>query len=680
MVGLTDEVLQRHFDAGDFDPAQASSLTEESARPIRRLLWARLLKVTSGSLDQWAEQLESHRAYYRELKEAHRRECDVKKHDPSVCNPLSKAANNPLLKLQANADLLQEIWKDVERTYPEMELFQNDKCRRCMQQVLFHWCRACNPATDAAESYRQGMNELVALCMYVVLQGQYSGSNANGLCARLCAEVHNEADTFNLFSALMESGGLREMFAVVKAKPQPKNAPKFDIGDASLMGRSAPRTPPSQPQSAVLARCDHIYNTLLKKLDIKLHTFLVDQGIEPQIFMLRWLRLLFCREFHIDDTIPLWTLIFADANAPLPEVALMKYNRKPGKGKEGVDVAEASSLALPLVDFFAVAMILYLKGQLLSLDESGCLQRLMKFPPVESVRVLIDMAKDLRMGGTPPSPSKSASTPAEPQVSLTFQDGRAADDGSTSTSTKSDSTSPTTAGSATVSSGYPLQGAVGGLPDHSTGHPQLAEFRRKIEKLEQEKLMIANKGRQFIAQKTAEYQGKIAELERRLAAAGGSAPESDFENEKQAAVQAAVATAKEELKQHLHTAVAKAKLEAEEQASQQWSGRVAELEARLAEAETARSQALAEAQKYEQQLAAAEAESKAAATAASEASERAADLERQLAAVQAERVDGGPAEARDATPALEAEVAAEGKEEPASGAEAAPAAKEEEEF
>lgn len=670
MPGLTDEALQRHFDAGDFEAAQASGLTEESSRPLRRLLWAKLLKVTSGTLEEWADQLDSQRTHYKELKDAHRRESDVKKLDPSVCNPLSKASNNPLLKLQANADLLSEIWKDVERTYSEMELFQNDKCRRCMQQVLFHWCRACNPATDAAESYRQGMNELVALCMYVVLQGQYSGSSPDGLCARLCAEVHNEADTFALFSALMEFGGLREMFAVVKAKPQPKNAHKFDIGDSALMGRSAPRGPPSQPQSAILARCDHIYNTLLKKLDVKLHSFLCDQGIEPQIFMLRWLRLLFCREFHIDDTIPLWTLIFADANSPLPEVPLAKYQRKPGKGKEGVDVAEASSMALPLVDFFAVSMILYLKGQLMSLDESGCLQRLMKFPPMENVRVLVDMAKELRTGTTPTAPAKPASSPSDAQATTAVQEQRPAEvvdpaPAATVTSTTAPA-GPLGAGSASFPERGPGQGEV-----------MLADLRRKLEKAEQEKLMIANKGRQYIAQKTAEFQAKIAELEQRLAAAGGSAidPRPDFESEKQAAVQEAVAGAKEELKQHLHAAVAKAKQDTEEQMTVQWSARVSELEARLEAAESAsnsKQDALDQAaaqwsarvaeldtrlEAAESARSRAEGQIQAATTAASEATGRADDLERQLAAAQA-GADAAATAARERADELERQVAA----------------------
>jgi len=119
--------------------------------------------------------------------------------------------------------------------------------------------------------------------------------------------------------------------------------------------------------------------------------------VSPQLFLLRWLRLLFCREFHIDDTVALWTCIFADATSPAVP-ALTPYARAKKQDAEGVAIAEAASQALPLVDYFALAMIEYLRSQLLVSDESGCLQRLMKFPPVENVFTLVSMAKKLREG------------------------------------------------------------------------------------------------------------------------------------------------------------------------------------------------------------------------------------------------------------------------------------------
>ena len=45
--------------------------------------------------------------------------------------------------------------------------------------------------------------------------------------------------------------------------------------------------------------------------DPALHLRLGELGIEPQLYLLRWLRLLFGREFHFEDVKLLWDAIFA---------------------------------------------------------------------------------------------------------------------------------------------------------------------------------------------------------------------------------------------------------------------------------------------------------------------------------------------------------------------------------
>jgi hypothetical protein len=352
------------------------------------------------------------------------------------------------------------------------------------------------------------MNELVALCMYVVLQGQYGGINSDGMCARLCGEAHNESDLFILFSALMEFGGLRDMFEVVKAKPVKTG---YDLGESALSGRG--RAAPQHARSAILARCDHIYNTILKKLDSQLHSFLVNKGVEPQIFMLRWLRLLFCREFSLDDTLALWTHIFVDSQQPLSDNPLLKYTRKPGKGSEGVAVAEASSMALPLVDFFAAAMIMYLKSQLLEEDDN-CLTVLMR-PEFPNVQKLVELARQFRSGApatpTAPAPAVAAvsTPPVQPKATAPL-----------------DAPAPSQAPPPVARETSPAKLAT--TADSGSLAAQVAELRRKVEKLEQEKVAIATKGREFIAKKTAEFNAKVAELENRTSDRG-TAQESGTE-------------------------------------------------------------------------------------------------------------------------------------------------------
>ncbi|CAE8641980.1 unnamed protein product, partial [Polarella glacialis] len=175
--------------------------------------------VSGDSLEQWADQMDEHRRHYNNLVENFKKETNVKAHDPNLCNPLSRNSNNPFLKIQVNEDLLREIWKDVERTFPECEFLSSAESRKVLQRMLFHWCRSMNPSSNASDSYRQGMNELVAVIFSVVKQGEYAGGSwesAEALGTRLCGSGHNEAFAHRLSSvdvALCLFSGDRTVFS-----------------------------------------------------------------------------------------------------------------------------------------------------------------------------------------------------------------------------------------------------------------------------------------------------------------------------------------------------------------------------------------------------------------------------------------------------------------------------------
>ena len=63
---------------------------------------------------------------------------------------------------------------------------------------------------------------------------------------------------------------------------------------------------PRERKSPVLRLCDRIQNVSLRVLDPLVHVKLIEVGIAPQLYMLKWIRLLFLREFHIEDVMILW--------------------------------------------------------------------------------------------------------------------------------------------------------------------------------------------------------------------------------------------------------------------------------------------------------------------------------------------------------------------------------------
>eukprot|EP00828_Plagiopyla_frontata_P021347 TRINITY_DN2788_c0_g1_i4.p1 TRINITY_DN2788_c0_g1~~TRINITY_DN2788_c0_g1_i4.p1 ORF type:complete len:183 (-),score=32.20 TRINITY_DN2788_c0_g1_i4:299-847(-) len=112
----------------------------------------------------------------------------------------------------------------------------------------------------------------------------------------------------------------------------------------------------------------------LENIDKELYTHLKGLDIEPQIFILRWIRCLVTREFHFQDALMFWDALF-----------LSNYFTKNENKNDGFIFA----------DCICLAMMIFLKGNLLQRQEqTQCLQRLLKYPPVESPKLILDLAWD----------------------------------------------------------------------------------------------------------------------------------------------------------------------------------------------------------------------------------------------------------------------------------------------
>ncbi|CAD7924521.1 unnamed protein product [Amoebophrya sp. A25] len=338
----------------------------------------------------WLERLRKLRAEYAVIKEQYKIDLTTTlkraQKNPTKFNPLSKAEDNPWEQASEDEELMQEISKDVERTYSDRELFCRKEVRSVLQQVLYNWCKQFNPSKKAAESYRQGMNELCAIAYQVTHDSLFcdsstpaaptsprSSSTMLAFLHEFGSAEHREADCFILFRALMAHGftPLFEVQAPVyttKAVASPRGPLELPFEEP----HKPPQVEVENPKTVILGKCNHIMETLLKKAEPELHRLLVETYCVPaQVFLLRWIRLLFCREFSVEDSLDLWAEIFQDS------------------------FLNGEKHDFELGSYIAVAMLRYVKTELLSSDESGCLSRLMKYPQVD-VEPLMKMAKHIR--------------------------------------------------------------------------------------------------------------------------------------------------------------------------------------------------------------------------------------------------------------------------------------------
>lgn len=556
---MNSNLIQRVLDGSPgavlMELAERGAFADQGTRPLRRLAWFDLLGVFSGDdLEQWYVTLQQGRVSYAECLAARERETDVKACDPSIANPLSRSEDNPFVKMQMFDELLKEIWKDIERTWADNPFLASDKSRGIMQRVLFHWCRANNPSKAASESYRQGMNELVAIVFLIVKQGEYNQGLSEGegsIGMRLCSAEHTEPDTFTLFTKLMDTG-CKFMFTA-HDRPRPKRP-----GGAMMGGiGSNPGGPPNKgPNSAVLAKTTFVWDTLLKTMDKDLYTHLVSNEIEPQIFLLRWMRLLFCREFKLEDTLILWDAIFADAKKGGSSQCSLTY---PSFGtdavaesvyKESVQAAES----LPLVDYIAVAMLRNIRGELLSMDQTELYGRLMKDDRAEGPRPIASVAVKLRSAGASAAtavPHVVPVTKALPAASAVSQAAPLQTSSKTGgplfprpdTSTKPSEAPPPAAGypagqpgadtthlqdltsgaAGLIGRGRCLVGAAAQSAAQTVqqklaqpADDNVGELVRRVETAEQERDTIKKKANEFITLKKQEFQKQLDERDARI--------------------------------------------------------------------------------------------------------------------------------------------------------------------
>lgn len=296
--------------------------------------------------------------------------------DVNKFNPLSKVtAGNPWAAQYENQSRVNEIKLDVDRTHQDMPFFRSSVVQLSLINVLFVFGKSNNL------QYRQGMNEVCALIYYVANAGVDTLSD---LPAGEDPVEVKEALTFAIFSSLMLKVGIADFFysqSVIEQSDSNNNSP-------------------------LLERCDKIFDMLRQK-DARLHKHLIMNDISPNLFLLRWVRLLFSREFSFSNTLLLWDFLFANLN-----------------GGQRLEFPSA-------VDCVAVAMLLHVRQSLLNSDNSGCFTLLLKYPEPSNIATIIDASKSLMSGEAPtkapqivPAPTVSRRDRVVSELSAVIEDLR----------------------------------------------------------------------------------------------------------------------------------------------------------------------------------------------------------------------------------------------------------------
>ncbi|KAK4539091.1 hypothetical protein LTR36_001929, partial [Oleoguttula mirabilis] len=291
---------------------------------LRSACWKAFLLFDSVDTATWPKTLAASRSAYNSLRMHFLQPLENPDDLDAAYDPLSEDAESTSsrARLHQDEDLRAEIQQDVDRCMPENLYFRRPDTQHMLLEILFIFCKL-NPDVG----YRQGMHELLAPILWAVETDAIDlgpSSKALGEDAVIRAVFdaeHVEHDSFALFSQVMHSA---------------KNFYE--------------QTTHSGLDNPMVVRSRRIFNDLLPQVDPQLALHLANIDILPQIFLLRWIRLLFGREFPFDDVLTVWDVIFAE------------------------------DTSLELVDHLCLAMLLRIRWELLDADYNTALTLLLRYP------------------------------------------------------------------------------------------------------------------------------------------------------------------------------------------------------------------------------------------------------------------------------------------------------------
>ncbi|KAG9239781.1 rab-GTPase-TBC domain-containing protein [Amylocarpus encephaloides] len=324
---------------------------------LRSVCWKTFLLFQNTDVKGWSRSLKDSRSAYSALRDHLLRYIENPDELSSAVDPLDDDKSSPWNTMRMDEEIRAEIYQDVERCMPEEDYFRQPETQRILLDILFVFCKI-----NQDVGYRQGMHEVLAPILWVVEQDAIDRhsyehsltSQSDEIMSEMLDPAYIEHDAFTLFSLIMRSA---------------KTFYELGEPDRKTTTPTNPSTGSQQGASPIVERSKRIHEVYLGRLDPDLATHLTIIEILPQIFIIRWIRLLFGREFPFEELLTLWDTLLAE------------------------------DPCLDLVDMICVAMLLRIRWQLIEANYSTALVLLLKYPaPIEphGPRTFVDDAIFLR--------------------------------------------------------------------------------------------------------------------------------------------------------------------------------------------------------------------------------------------------------------------------------------------
>ncbi len=337
---------------------------------IRPLIWETYLNKEE------IDNIKSIKEYFQKRKEKYKQFETKIKTVKGIKNfsgdPLGNNQNSEWKTFFEETEVKKTLNLDIIRTYPNKSLFKNKYILNILTNTLVMWS-----LDNSKLSYRQGMNEICAviiICLfpYYNIENKYEFIDDNKLNELLdnpeknYKELYNycyndktfEFDIYELFYLFMKNG-VKKLYETVESKEQDKN---FDFDNYKkyelFQFKVENYNENERKNNKLIQRCDDIIKQKLKNIDSELFNHFVVIDLNCSLFLQKWLKCLFNREFKINEIVLLWDCIVLIGND------------------------------LEFIDFITVSILISLRDELLIKNQDDCFQTIFTFNQNNTINIL----------------------------------------------------------------------------------------------------------------------------------------------------------------------------------------------------------------------------------------------------------------------------------------------------
>ena len=350
---------------------------------IRGMAWKIFMEVLpeTETLDQWVDTLDKLRNQYK-TKTKTILKTQKFKGDPLSGMAMDTSGSETWNTYYADNDTKKLINLDLNRTFQELAIFHDNKVKSNLADILFIWNKE-----NFDVGYQQGMNDILAVSFLALYPCYFKNSKKlkKNEIIKLSSEqisaidnaqdiydfFHDEdelySDLFFCFTKLMKRG-LKELFETLKGNEKSIVSYK----KYQLFANQWEEEPTDDLQNPLNIRCTLIIKEKLKSIDPDLYQHFKKIGLSCTIFLQRWLKCMFDREFELKDIFTLWDAIFATPDSQ-------------------------NGYGLVFLDYIALSMILRIRKELLENDQNECFTTLFKYPHIENISELVIFSNNLQI-------------------------------------------------------------------------------------------------------------------------------------------------------------------------------------------------------------------------------------------------------------------------------------------